>query len=253
MDTLKKYQEIAAKLGLDVGRDEEAAKLLDSLMPKDHSVEKDLELLDELIRYKNVFVFGAGPSLKNDLHELRRHRINQSEDNIFIAADGAAKALFEEGIYPYIQVSDLDGFPEITKRLNHGGVVTVIHAHGDNMEEIRSVVPNLIDVIPTTQTKPFNHLHNFGGFTDGDRSVFLASHFNPEKIILAGMDFGKNIGFYAGKYNQNKKIIKLEIAKRLLEEYARETKTTILNMTSMGESIQNIPRINIEDLINLIN
>ena len=40
-------------------------------------------------------------------------------------------------------------------------------------------------------------VHNFGGFTDGDRCVFLANHFKAKKIILLGMDFGTRIGKYS--------------------------------------------------------
>jgi len=50
-------------------------------------------------------------------------------------------------------------------------------------------VPRLRKVIGTTQSRPTNGLYNFGGFTDGDRAVFLAKHLDALKIILIGFDF----------------------------------------------------------------
>ena len=41
------------------------------------------------------------------------------------------------------------------------------------------------------------YVHNFGGFTDGDRAVFLAVQLGAKKLILAGMDFGKVVSKYS--------------------------------------------------------
>jgi hypothetical protein len=69
------------------------------------------------------------------------------------------------------------------------GAAIVVHAHGDNMEALRKFVPKLRNVIGTTQTKPFGKLFNFGGFTDGDRCVFLAKELGATSITLLGFDF----------------------------------------------------------------
>ena len=60
--------------------------------------------------------------------------------------------------------------------------------------------------IGTTQTNPFNKIQNFGGFTDGDRAVFLASYFGAKKVILFGMDFGKKIGRQSRTESSDRKI-----------------------------------------------
>jgi 2-amino-4-hydroxy-6-hydroxymethyldihydropteridine diphosphokinase len=247
MDYIKKYEEIAGKLGLDMKRDLEAARILDGLSPK-----TDLGRLEKIIKNKNAFVFGAGPSLKEDIREMKKFHLDKSPNTVLIAADGAAKALMEERLQPNIQVTDLDGFDNIVIELNKKGVITVVHAHGSNMDSLKNVVPNLSDFYGTTQTKAFGGLLNFGGFTDGDRCVFLADKFKPHLIILAGMDFGKEVGFYSGRYNKVNKAAKLEIGKKLLEEYAKESSSTIVNMTSKGESLLNIPRLDAENLKNLI-
>ena len=46
---------------------------------------------------------------------------------------------------------------------------------------------------------PTNNVYNFGGFTDGDRSVFLAEELGASQIILVGMDLGNKIGKYYSK------------------------------------------------------
>ena len=79
----------------------------------------------------------------------------------------------------------------------------VVHAHGDNTEKLH-LVKSFKNCVGTTQAKPFENIHNFGGFTDGDRCVFLADYFKAKKIILFGMDFGTTIGEYSKSVVTNK-------------------------------------------------
>ena len=76
-------------------------------------------------------------------------------------------------------------------------------------------------IIGTTQTDPskFKNLHNFGGFTDGDRAVFIANHFKAKKINLIGFDLNGKIGKYSFSENKNKelKLKKLKWCKYLIE------------------------------------
>ena len=60
--------------------------------------------------------------------------------------------------------------------------------------------------VGTTQSKSFRKIQNFGGFTDGDRGVFLANHFGAKKIILFGMDFGDRIGKFSNTKKSERKI-----------------------------------------------
>ncbi len=80
---------------------------------------------------------------------------------------------------------------------NDLGSLFVLHAHGNNFDQILKYTNKFNKILGTTQSKPFSNLYNFGGFTDGDRAVFLAIALNAEKIILAGMDFGKIITKYS--------------------------------------------------------
>jgi len=234
------YEEIAKRLRLDMEKDLKAAKLLDELIKK-----ADILPLD-LIKDRCVIVFGAGPSLKADVERIKSENLH--EDCILIVADGAVKALLEHNLVPHVQITDLDGDINSIIKANEMDVITVVHAHGDNIKKLKEVVPLLKDVIGTTQVKPFGKLHNFGGFTDGDRAVFLADHFRAGLIALAGMDFGPEIGNYSGIYKKDFKLRKLKIGKILLEELAERSKTGILNLTEGGENLRGIPRISAKKL-----
>jgi len=146
----------------------------------------------------------------------------------------------------------LDGDLKAIKEANTKGTITVVHAHADNIPLLKEFVPKLKGPIGTTQTRAVGKIHNFGGFTDGDRAAFLAEEFNAEMIILAGMDFGKEIGEFSGKYDLERKIKKLRIGKRLLEELASESRTGIFNLTAKGEDLIGIPRISAKVLRELV-
>jgi hypothetical protein len=165
-----------------------------------------------------------------------------------IAAGGAIKALLEEGIVPHIHVTDLDGDAHATAEANRGGTITVVHAHGDNVELIRDQVPRLRGVLGTTQTPAFGRLRNFGGFTDGDRAAYLADHFGAKTIALAGMDFGTTIGQYSGSRDAGFTRKKLRVGEKLLEELAEKKRNRIVNLTAKGAELTGIPRTSIEEL-----
>ena len=76
------------------------------------------------------------------------------EDKIFIAADGATSVLLKAGVVPEIIVTDLDGCMDDILRANQMGSIVVVHAHGDNQDLLREYVPQLRNVIGTTQTRP---------------------------------------------------------------------------------------------------
>ena len=92
----------------------------------------------------------------------------------------------------FILVTDLDGDTALQMKKNNEGIPTFIHAHGDNIELINRWSSKFRGkVISTCQCRPIREVYNFGGFTDGDRCVFLADHFDAEQIILNGWDFDR--------------------------------------------------------------
>ncbi|MDD4249345.1 MAG: DUF115 domain-containing protein, partial [Methanosarcina sp.] len=58
-----------------------------------------------------------------------------------------------------------------------------------NMDKLEKYVPRFRRFIATTQARPFDQVYNFGGFSDGDRCVFVAREFGAKSIRLAGFDF----------------------------------------------------------------
>ena len=145
-----------------------------------------------------------------------------------IVADGATKAIIENGLKPDIIVTDLDGDITSLKKAGRTNAIMVVHAHGDNSEKIH-LVKYFKNCIGTTQAKPIGKINNFGGFTDGDRCVFLANHFKAKKIILLGMDFGTRIGKYSKSkvVNRTIKIAKLRRGKKLLEWLASKSESEL--------------------------
>jgi len=235
-----KYREILKDFGYSRKKDNQSCKLLDSLLPKKTRVIQ----IKDLIENKPVFVVGAGPSLPSCIPILKKHRKITK-----IVADGAVRAIIENGLKPDIVVTDLDGDIKSLKKAGRTKTIMVVHAHGDNSEKIH-FVKNFKNCIGTTQTKPVGRVHNFGGFTDGDRCVFLANHFKAKKIILLGMDFGTRIGKYSKTtvVNRNTKIAKLRRGKKLLEWLAQRSESDLYSTTK----INGFTKTNLRSIDNII-
>jgi uncharacterized Rossmann fold enzyme len=190
------YHLILEDFGFDRQRDELSARLL-----SDHLVgeEIDPEELADLISGKVVTVAGDGPNLENETDGAK---------GVLIAADEATSVLLENGMIPDVVMTDLDGKVEDLVSANERGAIVMIHAHGDNMDAIRQHAGSFKGkVMGTTQSIPGGKIHNFGGFTDGDRGVFLADHFGATSVNLIGFDFdnpkekGKDIEMKMKKLN----------------------------------------------------
>jgi len=235
-----KYQDILKDFGYSRKKDTQSCKLLDSLLPKKASVVK----IRNLIENKPVFVIGAGPSLPSCISILKKYKKITK-----IVADGATKAMFENNLKADIVVTDLDGDIKSLKKAGRTNTIMIVHAHGDNAEKIH-LVKNFKNCIGTTQAKPFGKIHNFGGFTDGDRCVFLANHFKAKKIILFGMDFGSTIGSFSKIRVANKdiKIRKLRRGKKLLEWLAQKSRSELYSTTT----VKGFAKIRFEDIDNII-
>ena len=178
------YLAILVDFGFSRSGDEEAAKLLQDLLC-DRS--PGMPAAKERVYGRDVVVYGNAPLLGAELDCLDDSELR--EDITTIAADGATAVLLSRGIIPDIVVTDLDGPFEAIRLANLQGAVAVVHAHGDNLDALRRYVPQLKDVVGTVQCRPPEGLHNFGGFTDGDRCVFLAKELGAASIKLVGFDF----------------------------------------------------------------
>lgn len=169
------YKDILEYFGFDRAADEEAARLLASLLESDNLLS-----LASLTDGNEVTVCGNAPCLEQELGTI---------EGIVFAADGAANVLDEAGIRPDAIFTDLDGATERFISMNREGTIIVVHAHGDNMPRLQFWVPQFTGrVVGTTQAAPLPHVYNFGGFSDGDRAVFAAHELGASKVRLAGFD-----------------------------------------------------------------
>ncbi len=174
------YLQILDDFGFSREGDEHAAIILSEMLTGANSV--GTEVLIELIQGKDVLVCGNAPVLPDDL------KLIDPNDYVIIAADGATAVLVDRGIIPDIIVTDLDGDVEKEIIANQEGSIAVVHAHGDNIDKLEKYVPRLKDIIGTTQSGPLKNVHNFGGFTDGDRCAYLAKEFDATSITIIGFD-----------------------------------------------------------------
>ncbi|MBD3405799.1 MAG: DUF115 domain-containing protein [Candidatus Lokiarchaeota archaeon] len=211
------YCDIVSQLNLDPKQDFQATTILDELL-RIHDSKSLLQNLDDLLNGKIIAVCGAGPSLEKHLEQMPNR-----EDVIIISADGATTALYDNQIQCDVIVTDLDGDVTMISRMVKNGAIPIVHAHGDNISTIKKHVPEFTRVLGSTQVKPTENVQLWGGFTDGDRACFIAAHYNPEKIILLGMDFGKMVGKWSKPEHEMhfpaspRKQKKLRIAKSLIE------------------------------------
>ena len=233
----RRYQSILKELNYSEKKDKESALILDTILKETDNTQK----ITKLIQGKTVFVIGSGPSLSFALPKLKKLK-----KSIKIAADSSLKPLLENGIIPDIVVTDLDGDEDAIKKLSKKKSIFVIHAHGDNIEKLH-MVKKIKNCIGTTQTEPFNKIQNFGGFTDGDRGVFLASHFEAKRIILFGMDFGRRIGKFSNtkKSDRDTKLKKLKIGEDLLIWLSTITKSELF---TTSKSIKGFKKISYKEL-----
>ncbi|HWQ44445.1 MAG TPA: 6-hydroxymethylpterin diphosphokinase MptE-like protein [Methanosarcina barkeri] len=179
------YERILEDFGFDREGDEEAALFLSRMLTEKNTAS--LSELKAVISGKPVLVCGNAPKLRNDLSAVNFSALT------VVAADGAAAVLMDMGIVPEVICTDLDGNSEadIEKEILacEQGSIVLIHAHGDNIYKLKKYVPHFKNFIATTQGEPFDKVYNFGGFSDGDRCVFVAKEFRAKSVRLAGFDF----------------------------------------------------------------
>ena len=237
----QKYREILREFNFDRKDDTFAAQILNLLVRTGFPLNR----IEREIKNKVVFVIGAGPSLSSSIPSIKKFKKATK-----IVADGATRALIENGIRPNIVVTDLDGNLEYLKKASKMNAIMAVHSHGDNIG-VLPIASLFRNCIGTTEGKPFGKIKNFGGFTDGDRCVFLARYFGAKRIILFGMDFGDKIGAYSkeGRYNRAVKLQKLRKARSLLEWLASKDRRELY---TTSEPIKGFQEISFGDLQELV-
>jgi len=235
------FKEIRKEFGYLEKDDLISAKKLDSLLKGKNSKNQ----FQNMIRGKTIFIIGAGPSLTKSLKYIKK-----SKDVTKIVADGAVRALLEKNIKPDILVTDLDGDLKSIEKIGKTNIPIIVHAHGDNYEKLE-IVKKFRNVVGSTQTRKIGKIENFGGFTDGDRCVFLAEYFNARKIVLIGMDFGQKIGKYSKNriVNRKIKIKKLKFGKKVVEWIGNKSKADLFS-TNRIKGYKTIRMVDLECIEN---
>ncbi len=172
------YREILADFGFSQEEDEATAALLSGILGGRRVAQ---EKIAGMLRGREASVLGNGPNLVEEM---------DAAEGLLIAADEATSVALEGGLHPAIITTDLDGRVQDQLDCNGGGAIALVLGHGDNRGAVEAWAPLFRGpTMAMTQARPGSGLHNFGGFTDGDRAAFLAHHFGASRIRLLGFDF----------------------------------------------------------------
>lgn len=177
---LPMYREICREFGYDEEEDARSAGALAALLSS-----RPVPSLEELRGAcpPTVTVCGDGPLLAEEISAA-------PPSGYVVAADGATEELMEAGLRPDAIVTDLDGDVLVQIRASAKGSLMFVHAHGDNLDTVKAVVPRLKGpAVGTCQGTPSGGLLNMGGFTDGDRAACIFSALGARTIVLVGFDF----------------------------------------------------------------
>lgn len=258
------YYKILKDFNFDYRKDCDARNYLSQILKKKPSrwkLEDVLFSFKTLLEDKNVIlIYGCGPSLEGSVDYI----LENTESVVFhdwlnLAADGASRLLREREIPIDGIISDLDG---ITKQEFTKAKFNFVHAHGDNIDQLKFFENEIIEfenVIGTTQVEPLDNLLNPGGFTDGDRIIYLLRSLllPSQNIFFLGMDFKNVVGKYSKLHiNKNHKASKLKIkklkyAKNLTEWLLKRIKNSAFFVNSDLKS-KYINSISLESFLNLI-
>ena len=188
---------------------------VDMWLPNNRAVVLDT-LKQKLLAAPKVVVVGAA------VDELDFVDFN-FENNVLIAADGSIGGIPKSANIACV-VTDFDGNPYLDDAAK-SGLVFIAHAHGDNIDNWQNCLSEWQalerppELILTHQiTESIDGMHNFGGFTDGDRAVCLAIGLGVPKdnISLIGFSTTK-IGKWSGQTNPIRKLEKLAWMSRILQ------------------------------------
>ncbi|MCF2142057.1 MAG: DUF115 domain-containing protein [Candidatus Lokiarchaeota archaeon] len=162
--------------------------------------------ISNLARDRIICFCGAGPNLTEHIQKIHDQWITHRESFFIVAADGSANALSLFDIIPDLVISDFDGLtPQQMSHLLNQNIILMVLAHGDNYQNLNSyqyIFKKYSRIIGTTQASARYPIINPGGFTDGDRGVFLLHHLVPlqKTFFLFGYDFTTKIGKYSKPY-----------------------------------------------------
>lgn len=228
------YEEAVSVLGLSVERDEEAAEALDNLLR-----DRALTLSELRIRLGGgaAIVFGEGETLRRDLEGFLGARLLGYM--AIVAVEGAVETILEKGITPHIVVTRLGRGGEALVEASRREAVTVIQAHGGNLEKLREIVPRLPGpLLGVTRAKPVGTVYSLGGFTGFDGALYLLEALGFDTIALAGVGLGRE----AGELERGEHAVALMI----LERFASTFRGRLYNVSD--EEVKGFRKVSFEEL-----
>jgi len=218
------YARIAAAFGFDLAKEARVAEQLRHLLPA-ASLKRPLERCTERIAGREAVIVGLAPEAGAPPLHLLPPTVRP---HIVLAADGATTRCLAGGIVPDLVVTDLDGPVASEVNANARGALVVVHAHGDNAEALEFTGA----LAGSWAGPPAPDLLDVGGFTDGERAAFLASHVGATRILLWGFDFAHPDG--NSPTERAKKGRKLAFAREDLLLLAAEGRSPVLEWRRDG-------------------
>jgi len=216
------YDQIAREFGFPFALEERSASRLEALLPPEARSEP-LARAAARLAGRDVIVVGRAP--RAGPPPLWRLPAVDPPPAV-IAADGATTACLGAGIVPTLVVTDLDGPVPTEIGANRRGSLVIVHAHGHNLGAVEEWMPQFPgELAGSWAGPPRPALFNVGGFTDGDRAVFLAEHSGARRILLWGFEF--EAVEEPDPVKRARKLAKLAWARRLIATLARTGRSPI--------------------------
>lgn len=180
------YHRIQAEYGYRMEAEQLAADRLLALLPA-AAREDPLGRIARRLQGRDAVVVGLAPRAgAPPVWKLPA----TSPGPALLAADGAVERCLDAGLVPEVVVTDLDGPVPAEVTANSRGALTVLHAHGDNVDALERWVPEFDgELAGSWAGPPEPGLIDVGGFTDGDRAAFLAAHVGARRVLLWGFEF----------------------------------------------------------------
>ncbi len=221
------YERILRRFGFSRLSDEESAQALRRALSRSARPLLGGEAeraLHELLGGRPALLVGGGPATPEALDHLQGKR--GAGPFVVIAADGATTRCLAAGRVPDLIVTDLDGFLPDEVEASRRGAMVLVHAHGDNRGAVEEWTPRFPGpVAGSCAGAPSGGLLNPGGFTDGDRALFVAEDYGATRARLLSYDFDSASAEPVG--TRSVKEEKLRTARELVDLLARRGRVMV--------------------------
>jgi len=226
------YHRIAEEFSFPFAAEEASAHRLEGLLPAAARSAGE-GLLRTRLRGRDAVIVGLAPGLGAPPIARLPHAHAPAA---IVAADGAADRCLKAGLVPDVVVTDLDGPVPSEVSANSRGALVLIHAHGDNADQLDRWVPQFPGTVAGSWAGPPRPaLMNFGGFTDGDRAAYLAEAMGATRLLLFGFDFDRVEE--AGEPQAARKRAKLRWARRAIDHLAERGNAPVILWRSDGTQV----------------